>query len=49
MLFIVALAAGMWGLVGIIAYIVLYSMWSKRKFVGNTKGEYFRGDSLLIG
>lgn len=36
LLFIVALAAGMWGLVGIIAYIVLYSMWSKRKFVGNT-------------
>lgn len=36
LLFTAAPAAGMWGLVGIIAYVVLYSMWSKRRFVSNT-------------
>lgn len=36
LLFTASIAAGMWGLVGIFSYIVLYSMWSKRRFVSNT-------------
>ncbi|MEK4228610.1 heme o synthase [Solibacillus sp. FSL H8-0538] len=36
LLFTASLAAGMWGLAGILAYVVLYSMWSKRKHVSNT-------------
>lgn len=36
LLFSVTFAAGMWGLAGILAYVVLYSMWSKRKHVSNT-------------
>ncbi|MGE7672379.1 heme o synthase [Lysinibacillus sp. NPDC094403] len=36
LLFAASFAAGMWGLVGIFAYVVLYSMWSKRKHVSNT-------------
>ena len=30
------IAAGLWGLAGIFSYVVLYSMWSKRKHVANT-------------
>ncbi|MDW0111904.1 heme o synthase [Sporosarcina saromensis] len=29
-------AAAMWGLAGVFSYVVLYSMWSKRKHVSNT-------------
>ena len=29
-------SAGVWGLAGIISYVVLYSMWSKRRHVSNT-------------
>lgn len=36
LLFTASFAAGMWGLVGILSYVVLYSMWSKRRFVSNT-------------
>lgn len=36
LLFAASFAAGMWGLAGILAYVVLYSMWSKRKHVSNT-------------
>ncbi len=36
LLFTATPSAGMWGLVGILAYVVLYSLWSKRKFVSNT-------------
>lgn len=28
--------AAMWGIAGILSYVVLYSMWSKRKYVSNT-------------
>ncbi|MBO2534445.1 heme o synthase [Rummeliibacillus suwonensis] len=36
LLFMASFAAGVWGLAGIISYVVLYSMWSKRKYVSNT-------------
>ena len=36
LLFTASFAAGMWGLAGILSYVVLYSMWSKRRHVGNT-------------
>ncbi|MEO4053654.1 heme o synthase [Solibacillus sp. CAU 1738] len=36
LLFTASISAGMWGLAGILAYVVLYSMWSKRKHVSNT-------------
>lgn len=36
LLFMASYAAGVWGLAGIISYVVLYSMWSKRKHVSNT-------------
>jgi heme o synthase len=36
LLFTASTAAGFWGLAGILSYVVLYSMWSKRKHVGNT-------------
>lgn len=35
-LFSASVAAGLWGLAGIFSYVVLYSMWSKRKHVSNT-------------
>ncbi|WP_332647893.1 heme o synthase [Lysinibacillus sp. 54212] len=43
LLFTASFAAGMWGLVGILAYVVLYSMWSKRKHVSNTVLGSFSG------
>lgn len=36
LLFLASTSAGVWGLAGIISYVVLYSMWSKRKHVSNT-------------
>ncbi|QFF98342.1 protoheme IX farnesyltransferase [Psychrobacillus glaciei] len=36
LLFLASTSAGIWGLAGIISYVVLYSMWSKRKHVSNT-------------
>ena len=36
LLFSASTPAGLWGLAGIFSYVVLYSMWSKRKHVGNT-------------
>lgn len=36
LLFTASLAAGMWGLAGILSYVVIYSMWSKRRHVSNT-------------
>ncbi|RPJ94095.1 protoheme IX farnesyltransferase [Rummeliibacillus sp. TYF005] len=36
LLFKASYAAGVWGLAGIISYVVLYSMWAKRKLVSNT-------------
>ena len=36
LLFSASFAAGLWGLAGIFSYVVLYSMWSKRKHVSNT-------------
>lgn len=36
LLFSASVAAALWGLAGIFSYVVLYSMWSKRKHVGNT-------------
>ena len=36
MLFAASPAAGLWGLAGVFSYVVLYSMWSKRKHVSNT-------------
>ncbi|MGG0655972.1 heme o synthase [Rummeliibacillus pycnus] len=36
LLFMASFAAGVWGLAGIISYVILYSMWSKRRFVSNT-------------
>ncbi|MDW0115855.1 heme o synthase [Sporosarcina thermotolerans] len=36
MLFAASPAAGLWGLAGVFSYVVLYSMWSKRKYVSNT-------------
>lgn len=35
-LFSASVAAGLWGIAGILAYVVLYSMWSKRRHVSNT-------------
>ena len=36
LLFSASVAAGLWGLAGVFSYVVLYSMWSKRKHVSNT-------------
>lgn len=36
LLFSASPAAGFWGLAGVFSYVVLYSMWSKRKYVSNT-------------
>lgn len=36
LLFATSTVAGLWGLAGVFSYVVLYSMWSKRKHVGNT-------------
>ena len=36
LLFMASTSAGVWGLAGIISYVVLYSMWSKRRHVSNT-------------
>jgi protoheme IX farnesyltransferase len=36
LLFSTTTAAGLWGIAGILSYVVLYSMWSKRRHVGNT-------------
>jgi len=36
MLFLASATAGWLGIAGIFSYVVLYSMWSKRKHVGNT-------------
>lgn len=36
LLFMASTSAGIWGLAGIISYVVLYSMWSKRRHVSNT-------------
>lgn len=36
LLFSASVAAGLWGLAGIFSYVVLYSMWSKRRHVSNT-------------
>jgi len=36
MLFLASIPAGLLGLAGVFSYVVLYSMWSKRKHVSNT-------------
>jgi protoheme IX farnesyltransferase len=36
LLFSASFSAGLWGLAGVFSYVVLYSLWSKRKHVGNT-------------
>lgn len=36
LLFSASGTAGLWGLAGVFSYVVLYSMWSKRKHVSNT-------------
>lgn len=36
LLFSASFTAGLWGLAGIFSYVVLYSMWSKRRHVSNT-------------
>lgn len=36
LLFMASWTAGLWGLAGVFSYVVLYSMWSKRKYVSNT-------------
>lgn len=36
LLFLATPAAALWGLAGVFSYVVLYSMWSKRKHVSNT-------------
>lgn len=36
LLFMASFSAGIWGLAGIISYVVLYTMWSKRRHVSNT-------------
>jgi len=36
LLFMASVSAGVWGLAGIISYVVLYTLWSKRKHVSNT-------------
>ncbi len=35
-LFSASVSAGMFGIAGVLAYVVLYSMWSKRRYVSNT-------------
>ncbi|ALS78168.1 MULTISPECIES: heme o synthase [Planococcus] len=35
-LFSASVSAGLFGIAGILAYVVLYSMWSKRRYVSNT-------------
>lgn len=36
LLYLTSPAAALWGLLGVFSYVVLYSMWSKRKHVSNT-------------
>ncbi|WP_370297005.1 heme o synthase [Rossellomorea marisflavi] len=36
MLFMTTITAGIIGLVGVISYVLLYTMWSKRRYVSNT-------------
>lgn len=36
LLFFTSTAAGVWGLIGVFSYVVVYSMWSKRNHVSNT-------------
>lgn len=36
MLFMTTITAGIIGLIGVISYVVLYTMWSKRRYVSNT-------------
>ncbi|KIL44756.1 heme o synthase [Jeotgalibacillus soli] len=36
MLFMTTITAGIIGLIGVFSYVVLYTMWSKRKYVSNT-------------
>ena len=36
LLFSISTTTGLWGLAGIISYVVIYSMWSKRMHVSNT-------------
>ncbi len=36
MLFMTTITAGVIGLVGVISYVLLYTMWSKRRYVSNT-------------
>lgn len=36
LLFSISIPTGLWGLAGIISYVVIYSMWSKRTHVSNT-------------
>ncbi|KZE38267.1 protoheme IX farnesyltransferase [Bhargavaea cecembensis] len=36
LLFSASTTAGLWGIAGVFSYVVLYSMWSKRKHVSNT-------------
>ena len=36
LLFTASFSAGMWGLIGILAYVVLYTIWAKRRYVSNT-------------
>ncbi len=36
LLYLASPAAAIWGLAGVFSYVVLYSMWSKRKHVSNT-------------
>lgn len=36
LLFSISTTTGLWGLAGIISYVVIYSMWSKRTHVSNT-------------
>lgn len=43
LLFSASTSAGLWGLAGVFSYVVLYSMWSKRKHVSNTVVGSFSG------
>lgn len=36
LLFSASTAAGLWGIAGVISYVIIYSMWSKRRHVSNT-------------
>ena len=36
MLFMTTITAGVIGLIGVICYVLLYTMWSKRRYVSNT-------------